>query len=120
MSSDMEKTWCKKDIMELMRRKALRLPCKSFLTGSLFVPAESKRLDIWVLDLSINGIGLMALEDVEVDQEVIIRLKRTEPIATVPFHARIIHCTAENEGCFRVGCKFTEPLDSVLWGYLTR
>jgi hypothetical protein len=117
MSTDMEKTWSKKDIMELMRRKAWRLPCQSFLTGSLFLPAEGQRLDIWVLDLSIKGIGLMALEDVEAGQEVFIRLNRTDPIATVPFHARIIHCTVENEG-FRIGCQFTEPLDSIRWEHL--
>jgi PilZ domain len=101
-----------------MRRKTARLPCSSSLTASLFLPGAGKRLDIWVLDLSAKGVGVMAWEDIEVGEEVIIRLKRTPAISMIPFHARVIHCTAENECGFRIGCEFTEPIDSVLWEYL--
>jgi hypothetical protein len=119
MYGDMEKTWSKKELKELMqRRQTARLPCSSSLTGSLFLPAVAKRLDIWVLDLSAKGVGVMASEIIEVGQEVIIRLKRTEAISMIPFRARVIHCTGETSYGFHIGCQFTEPIDSVLWEYL--
>jgi hypothetical protein len=111
-------TWSKKDLQDLMRRKSGRLPCSSSLTGTLFLPQTNRSLDVWIVDLSANGVGIMASEYIAVGQEAIVRLKRTKAISLIPFEARILHCTTESDCCFRVGCRFNDPIDSVLWEYL--
>jgi hypothetical protein len=111
-------TWSKKDLQDLMRRKSGRLPCSSSLTGTLFLPKTGKSLDVWILDLSTNGVGVMASENIPVGQDVIVRLKRTKAISLIPFEAQILHCTTESDCCFRVGCKFKTTIDPVLWEYL--
>jgi len=124
MSSDeCPTTRSKKDLTKLLccnngRRKTERLPCSSFLTGSLFVPRTGKTLEVLVLNLSTKGVGVMALETIEVRQEGIILLKRTNATLPIPFQTRVIHCTRESECRFRIGCQFQDRIDSVLWEYL--
>jgi hypothetical protein len=122
-SDDCPKTWSKRDLMELVccqhgRRKTERLACSSFLTGSMFLPRTGKTLEVLAFDLSTKGVGVIALENIEVRQEGIILLKRTNLVSTIPFNARVIHCTKESECRFRIGCQFQERIDSVLWEFL--
>jgi hypothetical protein len=117
-SDDNLKTLSKKELVTLARRSKRRLPCSSLLTGTLFLPQTYMTWDVWIDDLSTTGVGVMASENIEVGQEVIIRLKRTKAISMIPFRAQVIHCTMESECCVRIGCQFEEPIDSVLWEYL--
>src|ERR1700681_2819039 len=101
-SDDCPKTWSKKDLMAFVgckngRRKTERLPCTSILTGSLSLPRLGKTLDVLVFDLSTRGVGVTALESIEVRQDGIILLKRTNAESIIPFHTRVIHCTRESE-----------------------
>ena len=117
-NDDCLQTWTKKDFKDLMRRKNRRQTCHSSLTGSLFRPGTLKTMDVWVVDLSTVGVGVIASVDVAVGEDVIIKLKRTKAISMIPFHASVLHCTSESECCVRIGCRFKEPIDPVLWEYL--
>jgi hypothetical protein len=104
--------------VKIRPRKYRRLPCISSLTGTLFLPATGKALDVWVLDLSPRGAGFMSSESVEVDQEVVIALKRSKAVSTIPLTARVTHCTSEGGCYYRTGCQFKDPIDSGLLEYL--
>jgi hypothetical protein len=71
-----------------------------------------------VLDLSSRGAGFMSAESVEVDQEIVIALKRSKAVSTIPLPAKVSHCTSEGGCYYRTGCQFKEPIDAGLLEYL--
>jgi hypothetical protein len=123
-NDDCQKTFADKDLTRLvqrknrrrrMRRRTGRLPCRSALSASLFLPQGGRILTVWVIDLSTNGVGVVAAENIQVGEEVIITWNRPLATATRPLHARVLHCTAESDCCFAIGCQFKEPIDWALW-----
>jgi PilZ domain len=118
LSDDCPKTLSKKGLVKVRPRKVRRLPCISSLIGTLLLPDTGRTLEVWVLDLSSRGAGFMTSEKIGVGQEVVIALKRSKAISTIPLAAKISHCTTEGGCYFRTGCQFSEPIDSGLLEYL--
>jgi hypothetical protein len=88
------------------------------LLGSAHLPQVEEPLEIWIRDLSPEGIGITTSVPVEIGQEILIKLRRSKSVAANLFPAQVVYCFAESDCCWCIGCLFKEPLDPMLLQYL--
>jgi hypothetical protein len=93
------------------RRTAERYRCALASAGTLSFPSKGDSMIAWLNNLSVNGIGLNLPHALEAGLELVIQV-RIETGPAVKLAGRVVHCTAEVDGTWRVGCTFNEPLDA--------
>jgi hypothetical protein len=95
---------------KVRRRTAERYRCALASAGTLFFPGTGESMTAWLNNLSVTGIGLNLPQALDAGLELVIQV-RIENGPPVRLPSRVVHCTAEVDGTWRVGCAFHEPLD---------
>jgi hypothetical protein len=69
-------------------------------------------LQVWVKNLSRDGIGFNLSQPLPLESEVVIFLKAEHPKTYFNRPARVVHATQEIDGSWRVGCEFAKVLSA--------
>ena len=108
------------NLVNFKRRSEERSRCRAGMIASLIGKEGAEPIEVWVRDLSPSGLGFTVATPPNVGQEVVIRLKKHAIVAAIRLDAIVVHCTAESEHCWHVGCIFKESLSDVIVEYLSR
>jgi hypothetical protein len=111
-----EFTLFKKNVKVPRVRRAPRYRCAPATLGRLIVPETGAITDIWINNLSRQGIGLN-LEAAIVEQTpVVIQVRNSCKVFRL--EARVIHATPQSDGTWRVGCELREELTPEMLDHL--
>jgi PilZ domain len=92
------------------RRANGRYRCALASAGKVVFDATGETMTVWLSNLSITGVAIHLPRALEADEPLMIQVRvpgRAEPIRLA---AKVVHCTCEVDGSWRVGCVFTAPL----------
>jgi hypothetical protein len=92
------------------RRNSARQPSSRPLPRRLCAGDAREQLDAWILDLSVNGIGLVVDKPVEVGTLLLLELETCPQAAPLTVWANVVHCQPTGDGEYRIGCQFVTPL----------
>ena len=102
------------------RRQAERHRCKVHLIGQLLLADQGEKLDAWVRDLSEKGLGLIVAKKLEIGTKAIFKVKKNAAVMAMKIPVNVIHCQAESDCCWHIGCEFNEALPPALLDYFVR
>jgi hypothetical protein len=106
-----ELTLFRPKLNKVRRRTAERYRCALASAGTLLFPVSGESMIAWLNNLSVTGIGLNLPRPLDAGMELVIQVRiETGPPVRLP--GRVVHCTAEVDGTWRVGCHFHAPLDA--------
>ena len=105
-----EFTLLKKNMRDKKVRTGVRYRCALATMGHLFLPDRGESQNVWVCNLSKNGIGLNLAECLEPETALVVKLKSPVNNKVIKVPARVIHSTPEADGSWRIGCELLEPL----------
>ena len=89
------------------RRAIIRYRCAPATVGKVFSTDDQEFQRVWVLDLSLKGIGMELCRPLEVGHLVIISVRSNDNSKTHELSARVMRCTALPMGTWLVGCELT-------------
>jgi hypothetical protein len=101
------------------QRATVRYQCAPATSGRVVLTADLEFQRAWVLDLSLQGVGLSMSRPVKAGTALVIQLKSSSNQKSYELSALVVHATATPAGDFRVGCEFiraitAEDLDALL------
>jgi hypothetical protein len=101
------------------RRATVRYRCPPATLGRLFIANSYQSLSAWVLNLSVNGAGLLLGDPLESGTWLLLELESLARDLTLEISARIVHATRQADGNWLLGCAFAnrlsdDELDAVL------
>ncbi len=110
LSGEGELTLLKRSL-NFKRRVAVRYRCPLATAGRLTlgeeeVPGE----EVWVLNLSTSGVGLLLSRPLEEGRNVVISLTSTPE--KMELAATVVHATQQANGDWIVGCALEQPLSN--------
>jgi hypothetical protein len=103
-----EFTLLKKNMKEGMIRGATRYRCALATLGRLVIPEMDASCEVWLHNLSRTGVGLNADKPVDAGTPVLIQVKTSSLTFRIP--GRVIHCTAQADNTWRIGCELQNEL----------
>jgi hypothetical protein len=92
------------------RRATIRYRCAPATLGKVIDTHDMEFQRAWILDLSLQGVGMQLSRPLEVGRQVLIVLRSTDGKTTRQFSAHVMHCHAQPQGDWFVGCELTTPL----------
>src|SRR5205809_844986 len=85
------------------RRAHVRYHCAPATLGRLQLPPSEELQTVWVLDVSLAGVGLLLKRPLEPGLPVVIRVGATAGARVFDLPAQVIHATKEIGGEWVVG-----------------
>jgi hypothetical protein len=107
--AEAEFTFSGEKILGMQRRTAVRYRCALATPGWLFF-ADGGTLEAWIHNLSETGIGLNLSRPLDPGVALIVRMRGPAQEGQVALAARVVHCSPEGDGSWRVGCVFDQRL----------
>lgn len=96
-------------------RATVRYRCAPATLGRLYAGEDHEYQRAWMLDVAPTGVGFMLTRPIPADIAVVIYLRGRLTGTEYALEALVIHCTAQHDGEWLVGCSLTQPLtDGVL------
>jgi hypothetical protein len=92
------------------RRASVRWRAAPATPGKVFVAATYETIYGGVLDLSVNGVGLLLSRPLELDTLVLIALEGTKGAGTFELLSQVARVTPQRDGTWVVGCSFYTDL----------
>jgi hypothetical protein len=92
------------------RRAAVRWRTTAAAPGQVFIPETYETVHAGVLDLSVNGVGLLLSNRLETDTLVLIALGNPNDEGPFEVLASVARATPQRDGSWVVGCSFYSEL----------
>ena len=92
------------------RRAAVRYQCGPATVGRLVQPDSHEMQTVWVLNLSLTGVGLLLERHVDPSTLLVLQLKDATGKRVFELAATIVHVTRQPTGDWLAGCEFCTPL----------
>jgi hypothetical protein len=89
------------------RRAIIRYRCAPATVGKVFSSEDQEFQRVWILDLSLKGIGMEMCRPLEVGNLVIISIRSNDRSKTLELSARVVRCNALPMGTWLVGCELS-------------
>jgi len=80
--------------------------------GRVLLPEDQEFQNGWVLDLSLQGVGLLLAKPLEAGTFLVIQIKCPSRKKTYDLAAHVAHSTLQTSGDWLVGCELVKPLVS--------
>jgi PilZ domain len=92
------------------RRREPRYHCGPATLGQVHVTDADQSRRGWILDLSVNGVGLLLPQPLALDTLFVLHLKSTTGDRRYELPGRVVHATTQLSGDWLIGCHFADPL----------
>jgi hypothetical protein len=92
------------------RRAAVRWRTAQPAPGKVFIPETYETVSGGILDLSVNGVGLLLSHALQADTLVLITLGNPNDEGPFEVLASVARATAQRDGSWVVGCSFYSEL----------
>jgi hypothetical protein len=92
------------------RRASVRYQCGPATVGRLVQPDAHQMQPVWVLNLSLTGIGLLLEHRIEPDTFLVVQLKDVTGQRLFELPATLVHITRQPTGDWLAGCEFLTRL----------
>ena len=101
------------------RRASIRYRCAPATVGKVFSAEDHEFQRAWVLDLSLNGVGMQLTRPVTPGQHIMLLIRSNDGVRSFELAASVTHCDAQPHGDWQVGCEFNihltpDELDQLL------
>src|SRR5262245_20737025 len=90
------------------RRATVRYRCAPATQGKIARTDDQEFQRAWILDVSVNGIGLETSRQVEVGELVVVHLKSQTRSYQLAGH--VAHATQRPDGTWLIGCELVVRL----------
>jgi hypothetical protein len=87
-------------------RAAQRYPCAPATLVQLHLTGTAVQLGSWASDLSEGGIGLALPYPLDEGTPIVVRLRGRRPTRSITMPGRVVHCTEQDGGIWRINCAF--------------
>jgi hypothetical protein len=94
------------------RRATVRYRCPPATLGRVFIAESYKSIEAWLLNLSVEGTGLLMNQCLDPGTWVFIELESTNQKLCLELSARVAHATRQHDGSWMLGCAFGNPLSA--------
>jgi hypothetical protein len=92
------------------RRASVRYQCGPATPGRIMVAEAQEWQRAWVIDLSLDGVGLLLNRDLEPGTDLVVALKSGTANKTFELAARVCHTARQPDGDWLIGCEFATRL----------
>jgi PilZ domain len=90
-------------------RATIRYRCAPATVGKVVANADREFQRVWILNLSLRGVGMQLTRPLEAGQHVDILIKSNDGLKLFEMPAQVMHCKPAH-GDWQVGCELTIPL----------
>jgi hypothetical protein len=94
----------------IKRRSEPRYQCGPATSGRVVRRSGGAPRSVWVLNLSAGGAGLLSDQALEENALLLVQMRSSAGNRFYELPARVVHCTAQINGDWLVGCEFAEKL----------
>jgi hypothetical protein len=95
----------------IKRRAEARYHCGPATAGRVVKEGDGQSKRVWILNLSVRGVGLLLDEALQADTPIAVHIKSPTKGTWFELPARVVHATAQASGEWLIGCEFAEKLD---------
>lgn len=92
------------------RRAYVRYQCGPATPGRLKMIEGQEWQRVWVLDMSLGGVGLLLSRPLEIRQTMVLHLRSDSQKKTYQVSAHVAHVSRQADGDWIIGCEFEEQL----------
>ena len=101
------------------RRATIRYRCAPATVGKILSADDQEYQRVWVLDLSMQGVGLQVARPLEPGHFLVVLMKTNDGKRLYELPAQVIRCDPLLFGEFQIGCELAitltmEDLDQLL------
>ena len=99
-------------------RATVRYRCAPATIGRLYVGEDHEFQHAWVVNLSKTGIGFVLARPIPCGTPVVIQMRANVTQTINKLIAQVVHCTAQLQNDWMIGCEFADPVSPELLDYL--
>lgn len=99
-----------KPVSRSNRRATIRYRCAPATIGKVFAASGHEFQRAWILDLSLQGIGMHLPRPIDSGTLVLVVIKSNDGAKSFELSAKVMHCHALPQGEYFVGCELTKLL----------
>jgi hypothetical protein len=92
------------------RRASVRYQCGPATVGRLVQPDSHETQPVWVMNLSLTGVGLLLEQRIEPKTLLLVQIKDSSGKRLFELAATLVHITRQPTGDWFAGCEFLTRL----------
>lgn len=92
------------------RRVSIRYRCAPATVGKVISAEDQEFQRAWIIDLSLQGIGMELPRPLETGHLIIITVRSSDGTKPYELSAMVMHCNLSLQGNWYVGCELTVAL----------
>ena len=94
------------------RRATIRYRCAPATIGKVFSADDHEFQRAWILELSVQGIGLQLSRAVDAGRALLVAVKSNDGARTFELSAKVMRCHPLPQGEWYLGCELTAILSA--------
>lgn len=99
-----------KPVARSNRRATIRYRCAPATLGKVLSTDDQEFQLAWIIDLSLQGIGMQASRRIEPGRLVVVAIRSNDGAKVYELAGHVMHCNPAAQGEWFIGCELVVPL----------